>query len=536
GRNGRSASRLTLRNVIRTVGGVVATESFELPDDVEQLKALVVAQQHRIRQLEKIAFGRSSEKRAPAPERGVHPNQGHLFLAALVADAEEVAERTGGEGSIESKPAKPRKKGGRRKKLPEHLPRFRTTYELAEADRACRACSHALHEIGEDVREELERIETVVVHEIACKKYGCRHCETGVVTAPGPDRPIEKGILGRGFLATVLVERFAHHMPYHRLEKKYGAEGIDLSRSVLQRSASRTAELLQPIAEQIRREVLESGVIFTDDTPVTIAQAASGGSKKGRVWVYSTRDGRHFYDFTDSRKRDGPLAVLRDFEGYIHADAYPGYDQLYLPDTVTEVACWAHARRKFVESEATDGELAGEAVALIQKLYAIEKTVRELDDDARRAQRQERSRPVLDQIRAWLDLNEACVLPKSPIGKAILYALRQWDALCRYVEDGRLAIDNNAAERALRPFAVGRKNWLFFQQDTGGKTAAILATLIQSARAIGLDAHAYLRDVLVRIAHESDVAKLTPSGWRAHFEAEVRARRESVLQRILAQG
>jgi transposase len=527
---------LTLHDVARTVGGVVTTESFELPDDVEQLKALVVAQRHRIHQLEKIAFGRSSEKRAPAPEHGIHPNQGHLFLSALVADAEEVSERTGGEGSIESKPAQPRKKGGRRKKLPEHLPRFRTTYELPESDRKCRACDHDLHEIGEDTREELERIETVVVHEIACKKYGCRHCEAGVVTAPGPNRPIEKGILGRGFLATVLVERFANHMPYHRLEKKYGAEGIDLSRSVLQRSTSRAAELLEPVAKQVLQDVLASGVIFTDDTPVTIAQAATGKSQTGRVWVYSSRDGQHYYDFTDSRKRDGPLAILGDFKGYIHADAYPGYDQIYLPGEAVEVACWAHTRRKFVDSEATDRELAGEAVALIQKLYAVEKVARELDDDARRELRQERSRPVLAQIRAWLDLNEARTLPKSPIGKAILYALRQWEALCRYIDDGRLAIDNNVAERALRPFAVGRKNWLFFQQDTGGRTAAILATLIQSARAIGVDAHAYLRDVLVRIAHETDVAKLTPNGWRKHFEAEVRERRESVLQRILAQG
>ena len=450
------------------MGGTVTSQSFELPNDVEQLRALVIAQQAKIAEqslyiekLQRIAFGPSSEKRPGPPPKDAHPNQGHLFLAALVADAEEVAERTRGEGSVapsDSKP-KPRKKGGRRKKFPEHLPRFRTTYELPADHRTCSSCNHELHEIGEDVRREIERIEIAIVHEIACKKYGCRQCEAAVVTAEGPDRPIEKGILGRGFLATVLVERFGNHMPYHRLEKKYAAEGLDLSRSVLQRSTSRVAELFEPIAGQILEDILDSGVIFTDDTPVTIAMGPAGRSQAGRVWVYGTRDGHHYYDFTVNRKRDGPMAVLGDFRGYIHADAYPGYDHLYLPGHAIEVACWAHARRKFVDLESTDPQLASEALDMIRELYAVEKLAADLDDAARCALRQERARPILDRIRTWLDVGEAKTLPKSPAGQAIGYAMRQWDALCRYVDDGRLSIDNNAAERALRPFAVGRKNW-----------------------------------------------------------------------------
>jgi transposase len=198
------------------------------------------------------------------------------------------------------------------------------------------------------------------------------------------------------------------------------------------------------------------------------------------------------------------------------------------------VACWAHARRKFVEAESTDSALASEAVDLIRQLDAVEKIASDADDDARRDIRRAQARPILERIRAWLDLNEARTLPKSPIGKAIAYAIRQWDALCRYTDDGRLSIDNNVADRGLRPFAIGRKNWLFFQQDTGGKTAAILETLLRTALAIGVDAHAYFRDLLVRIAHESDVTKLTPHGWKQHFEAEVREQREEVLSRILA--
>ena len=252
------------------------------------------------------------------------------------------------------------------------------------------------------------------------------------------------------------------------------------------------------------------------------------------MWIYASREGHHFYDFTASRKRDGPLAILEDFQGYIHADAYPGYGQLYLPGQAIEVACWAHARRKSTESESTDPALAAEAVDLIRQLYAIERASANLGDDARRDVRQAQARPILECIRAWLDLNEARTLPKSPIGKAIGYAIRQWDALCRYTEDGRLSIDNNAAERGLRPFAIGRKNWLFFQQDTGGKTAAIIATLLRTALAIDIDPHAYFRDLLVRIAHEPDVTKLTPHGWKEHFADKVRERREAVLGRILA--
>jgi transposase len=524
------------------VGGAESGERIELPDDVEALKVLVREQRETIAKLEhnievfrRLAFGKSSEKRRAARETGISPNQGHLFYAELVAEAEQVAEQTGVEGSVgpsETSP-KPRKKGGRRKKYPSHLPVIRTTYELKPEDRKCEECGADLHEISEDVRREIERIELSIVHEIACKKYGCRSCSGGVRTAPGPERVIEKGILGKGFLAHVLIERFGNHMPYHRLEKKYGAEGFDLSRSVLQRSMTKVGELLEPIWQQVRRDVIDSGIIFTDDTPVTIAQAGTGSSRQGRVWIYLDRQGRHFYDFTDSRKRDGPLEVLGDFEGLIHADAYAGYDEIFLPGGATEVACWAHARRKFVDAESSDPDLSKEGIDLIRKLYVIEKRGKNLSDDERAELRRKESKPVLAEVRAWLELTDAKVLPKSPMAKAIGYALRQWDALNVFADDGRLSIDNNAAERALRSFAVGRKNWLFFQRDTGGRTAVILASLLRTALAVGIDAGAYFRDVMARISHETDVEKLTPHGWKQHYEAEVKDRRDEILHRIL---
>jgi len=528
--------------------------STELPDDIEALREVVMRQASELTQkdsalaaqaeqlralqrdydiLRRMVFGPKSDRR-PLPKA---PGQGFLFALDLVEEAERVADTHGTEGSIELTPPKPGKKRGRQpRKWPGDAPTVRTTYELPEDQRVCE-CGHALHEIGEDVRRELERIELTVIHEIACKKYGCRQCGEGVRTAPGPDRVIDKGLLGRGFLAHVIVERFGNHMPYHRLEKKYAAEGLDLSRSVLQRSTATVAELLEPIWDRLKSDVVQAPVIWTDDTPVVIAQCSSGGSRKGRTWIYLDADGRHWYEFTETRERDGPARVLDGYEGYIQADAYAGYDQLYLPGGATEVACWAHARRKFVDCEANDPTVSKEAVDRIRELYAIERHAREqgLGHDEIRTLRQERAKPMVEGFHSWLQEVSARILPKSMTARAVGYALNQWEALQRYLEDGRLSIDNNAAERALRPFAVGRKNWLFFQNEGGGKTAAILMSLLMTAKAIGLNPRTYFRDVLLRIGECSDVAMLTPHGWKEHFAADVQAHRDDLARRIVGQ-
>ena len=279
-------------------------------------------------------------------------------------------------------------------------------------------------------------------------------------------------------------------------------------------------------------------MIWTDDTPVVIAQGSAAGSRKGRTWIYLDADGRHWYDFTETRERDGPARVLGGYEGYIQADAYAGYDQLYLPGGATEVACWAHTRRKFVDCEANDPTVSKEAVDRIRALYAIERHAREheLNHAEVFALRQERAKPLVQGIHSWLQEISAQVLPKSMTARAVGYALNQWDALERYLEDGRLSIDNNAAERALRPFAIGRKNWLFFQNEGGGKTAAILMSLLMTAKAVGLNPRIYLRDVLLRIGECSDVAMLTPHGWNKHFAAEVQTHRDELARRIVGQS
>ncbi len=517
-----------------------------LPDDVVTLKAMIterdekiIAQRLVIEKLKQYAFGKKSEKRPrsePLPEAG---GQGHPFLLDLLVEAERTAKAKNVEGEITldlPKRAAPRK--GRRNSFPDHLPHLSTRYGLEDDGCACAHCGGTLHEIGEELTRELERIETTVVHEIRRAKYACRHCEDGVTTAPGPDRVIDKGLLGPGFLAHVAVERFGQHPPYNRVEKKYASEGLSLSRSVLERSMKTLAEILAPIRDCLLSEVVAAPELFTDDTAVTIANPrARPGPKTGRVWIYLDREGRHACDFSDSREGKRPRSILGGYRGAIHADAYAGYDQLFTPDGATEVACWAHARRKFVDAESSEFQLAAEAIGRIGELYAVERAAKEgeLNGDDRRALRQQHSVAIADELFAWMNATQATVLPKSPGGEALRYALKLETALRCYLDNGRLSIDNNAAERALRAVAVGRKNWLFFQTEGGGDTAVVLLSLVMTAKAIGVDPRTYLRDVMLRIAHEKDPAKLTPHGWREHFQKEVEAERDTVLVRLAGQ-
>jgi transposase len=513
----------------------------ELPDDVETLKRIVLEQRetiriltHNLEVMRKLAFEPHASRR---PTSSCDPAlfQGQLLFPEIVEAAERVADATAQRGEVEVRSTgKPRKGHGRRNKFPEHLPVIRTSFELPESERTC-ACGERLSEIGEEISKELERLEICVVHEIARKKYACRKCQENVQTAPGPERVIDKGLLGVGFLAHLIVERFGNHLPYHRLEKKYASEGLDLSRVVLCESALRCAELLEPVYEGLKQEVLAARVIPTDDTSVHVAERSDGAHKDARVWIYLGEKGEHVYDYTESRNRDGPRRIFGGYTGYIQADAYKGYDAFFGPEGATEVACWAHGRRYFEKAEASDPVLAREALARIGELYRIEGQARDegLGEDARRELRQREATPRLESLCDWLTVTRTKVLDKSPLAAAIDYCLRQWKALTRYTEQGYLSIDNNAAERALRAVAVGRANWNHIGNERGGKAAAILYSLVMSARALGLEPRTYLRDVLLRIAREKDVEKLTPRGWKQHFAAEVEAHRNSILERIV---
>lgn len=506
-----------------------------LEAEIEQLRDQVRSLKHNVEVYRRLAFGPSSEKRRGSdPDSAGPPQQGHLFFLNLVAEAEETAERHGIDVSIDTAPPKkPRKPKGRRSKFPDHVPCVTTKYELPEDQRVC-PCGDPLHEIGVESARELERVELTFVHVYERVKYACRSCEEGVTTAPGPERPLKKGILGTGFLSYLINERFGNHMPYYRIEKKHSKEGLDVSRSVMERSVARIADKLRPLYDLLCSKVRAADVIFTDDTTVKIARPndRSQGSKRGHVWIYLDRDGHHAYDFTDTWEKEGPCNWLSSFEGYAHCDGYKGYDTIFEREGVTRVGCLAHVRRKFIDAEKSDPDVAAEILARIRRIYAIDTQARKdgLAVDEIREVRQEQIAPLLEELRARLFVLEASGLPQSPTGKAVAYALNRWDDLLVFLDDGRLEIDNNAAERAMRPLGIGRKNWLFFLNDNGAQTAMVILSLLRTAEAVGVNGLDYFRDVLTRIGREPDLEKLLPRGWKENFAGPVGQRRTEALR------
>jgi transposase len=315
---------------------------------------------------------------------------------------------------------------------------------------------------------------------------------------------------GSGLLAHVIVSKFADHLPLYRLERIFQRQGVSLARTTLCDWLASAAELLSPLDALLCAQVRLSAVLHTDDTPVPVQDDDRDRTRQGRIWVY-IGDKSHPYtvfDYTPSRRRDGPATFLEGYAGYLQADAFGGYDGIDAGGKVHEVGCWAHARRKFYETRASDPERAHEALARIRQVYDVEDRARELTDEGRAAMRQRESVPLLTALCQWLQEQQQMVLPKSPIAQAIGYALNQWPALVRYTEAGTLAIDNNAAERALRGVAIGRKNWMFFGSDGGGKTAATLLSVLASCQRHEIDPFVYLRDVL------SQIRGRPPERWR----------------------
>jgi transposase len=511
-------------------------EIAALRDDVTKLHGDITKLEHNVAVLTKMVFGPRSEK-SPVESAAANGRQGHLFLEEIAAAAKALAEEKQVVATVELKsegsPTAPRR--GRRQAPEKHLPRVTTTIELPPEQRIC--CGQTMEPMGKEVTKVLERVETFVAHEIERVKYCCRVCQDHVKIAPAPDRVIDKGILGTGAIAHVMTERFANHLPYHRLEKKYEAEGVKLSRTVLCRTVLQGAEILEPVFDEHARETLASSILHSDDTPVFLQESSTGGAKTARLWIYLDQEGRHVYDFTESRSRDGPQRILADFKGYLQVDAFGGYDVFFGPGSkMTEVGCWAHARRYFKRALDSEKDLAMEAMARIRQLYLIEREAKlaGLEPDGVRRLRQEQALPLLASFKAWLELTRTQVLDKGPMAKAIHYATSNWTALTRYTEDGRLAIDNNAAERALRVVAVGRKNWIQIGNERGGKAAATLYSLVMTCKAIGIDPKTYLADVLLRIGKESDVKKLTPRGWKKHFAHVVAAKSSPVLAAAVA--
>lgn len=515
--------------------------------------------QHQLQYLLRRLFGRSAEK--------IDPKQMLLFesiLNRLAPEAPE-AQTTPTTSAVEASPSpRPSTNGHGRRCLPSNLPREKVIHDLPEEQKPCPCCRTMRHVIGRETSEQLDYVPaklTVIEH--VRLKYACRTCEanatpTGpqIVAAEKPLSPIEKGLAAPGLLSYVMVSKYSDHLPLHRLGNILARHGIEIARSTMCDWMAQCATLLRPLYTRMVEEVLRSKVIHTDDTPVDVLDRERNQTRTGRFWTYLGDHEHPFtvFAYTPNRTRDGPREFLRGWSGYLQADAFGGYDGLYAGEAgghVTEVACWAHARRKFYDARSSDAATSTHALAYIRLLYDVEdeakarvqaieadraapvlenaasvQTIETLSLHYRRAEviralRQEKSIPRLNQFKTWLESQQAArggpVLPKSPMGQAITYALNQWDALCVYTTDGNLAIDNNAAENALRRVAIGRKNWLFCGSDNGGHTAAVLFTFMATCQRHKVEPFTYLRDVLSRIAAMpiNDLHHLLPDRWSA---------------------
>lgn len=468
-------------------------------------------------------FGRSSEK------LGRTIAQLELALEDLEAVAGEQGAAAPEDGEADP-PAETDRRQPKRTAPPAHLPREEQIHEPVAGTCSCPQCGGVLRRLGEDRTQQLEYVPghfKVIEH--VRPKFSCRACEA-ITQAPAA-LPIARGRLGPGLLAHLLVGKFDDHLPLYRQSEIFARQGLALSRSTLADQVGHTARLLRPLVTALEREVMGSAQLHADETPVPVLDPGTGKTKTGYLWVY-VRDERSWngpappaavYRYSPGRGGNHPQGHLEAFTGWLQVDGYAGYSALFEPDQngtvrVLEVNCWAHGRRGFHDlAVAAKGKapVAREALERIGALYAIEAKIRGQAAEVRRNVRQAEARPLVEELKAWMMSTLERLDRKSETAKALSYVLNRWTQLTRYLDDGRLEIDNNAAERALRAVAVGRKNWLFAGADVGGERAAAMYTLIETAKLNGLDPEAYLRDVITRIADHkiSRIDELLPWNW-----------------------
>jgi transposase len=551
------------------------TAAEHLPDDPATLKRMVmelVASLHeRDRDIEALRHRLDLLLRRLYGPRGERFDPRQLLLFAGPAPGQDSV-------AAHSEPAEPTRPQRRcrphgRRRMPEGLPREPRHHELSEAERVCRGCGRLRIDIGADKSEQLDyRPASLFVVEHFVHKYVCPCCSRRslngqgqqpqpgqesepmptqepesqlpappcplivnpgevVVAATKPAMPIAQGLPGPGLLAHRIVSKYPDHLPLHRLERAYERQGLFLHRSTLCDWLGACSQLLRPLYDLMVSVVLQSRALHTDDTTVKMQELVTHLLSTARLWVY-LGDAAHPYnvfDFTVNRKRDGPERFLADYRGYLHADAFSGYDGLYLPDPRTasariiEVACNTHARRKFYEARGSDALRSHQALAYYRQLYELERAAKDFSDAQRLQMRQDLSVPILGQFHTWLTVQRTEVLPKSPMGEAIGYALNNWAALVRYTEAGFLAIDNNVSEREMKRIAIGRKNWLSIGSPRGGQTAAVLFSFTSTCQRLGVEPWAYLQDVLARLpaTPAGQLSDLLPDRWQAARQATI---------------
>lgn len=490
-----------------------------LPDlstlDREALQALILAQHDQllahegeierlkllIAKLRRMQFGRKSEKLERQIEQLVLKLE-DLETSRAAKDHQQEQKLPPAAAAVLTAASKPA-----RRPLPDHLLRHIKTH--APEQQECPECGGRLQKLGEDVSEVLEYVPGRF--QVTCHvrpKLSCTRCDH-IVQMPAPSRPIARGLAGPGLLAHVLVAKYADHQPLYRQSEMYARDGVELERSTLADWVGGASELVEPLVRCLQRYVMGSSKLHADDTPVPVLAPGNGKTQTGRLWTY-VRDDRPagsieppavWFAYSPDRKGERPREHLRNFCGILQADAYAGFNQLYEGGQIQEAACWAHVRRKFYDlHEAHRSPVAAEAMERIGQLYGIEQEIRGRSPDERAVVRNARARPLLESLHDWLDSTLAKLSRKSDTAVAVRYALARWNALVRYCDDGRIEIDNNSAERALRAVALGRKNYLFAGSDAGGERAAVFYSLIGTAKLNGLDPEGYLRQVLERIA------------------------------------
>jgi len=501
----------------------------QLPDDTLALKQIIatmaqdaIAAEAEIAKLRfqlaryrRAEFGRSSEKLAHEAE------QLELAIEALETDqAERIAAASPVVAAVIETAVEAQRPA--RRPLPAHLPREDMIHP---APCTCPTCGGALRPIGEEITETLDYVpgRFKVIRHIR-EKLSCRSCDT-VVAAPAPDHAIARGRAGARLLAHIVVSKYDDHLPLYRQVEIFAREGVNLETSTLSGWIGATTAVLYPLIEALAAEVMASDTLYVDDTPVPVLAPGTGKTKTGRLWVY-VRDERPFagerppaalFFYSPDRKGEHPQHHLKEFRGVIHADGYAGFNELFAGNRILEAACWAHARRKFFEVHAANGSpIAKEALERIGKLYEVEAEINGFAPDHRRRERQVRSKPIAAALAAWADETRRKLSRKSELAAAFRYMRARWTALIRCFDDGRLALDNNPAERALRGVAIGRKNYLFAGSDAGGRRAAAMYSLIESAKLNGLNPQHYLADLLTRIADHPArrIGELLPWNWQ----------------------